>query len=294
MIYKICFLIILFSLHNPLEAKSNLLKYNLSICSVFKDEGEFLEEWIEYHRLLGVDHFYLYDYGSTDDFKEVLQPYIQEGIVTLVFWPITSLFEDKALLWSLGVQIAAYENALLLRCKETNWLVFLDIDEFLVPAQANTLPELLHMYQDKPGITVSSQCFNGITDSRRNLVIENILLVDAPKSKPEKEVSKTLFKPALCDGFTWPPYRCSFKQNQHPIRISSRELRINKYINRSADVSTFPSRKIAFDSLLNEQYTAELLSQGYQIEDQEQSIQRFVPTLLQKMALRLKSGELKF
>ena len=36
-------------------------KHQLSICAIFKNEAKFLKEWIEYHRLVGVDHFYLYD-----------------------------------------------------------------------------------------------------------------------------------------------------------------------------------------------------------------------------------------
>ena len=39
-------------------------------------------EWIEFHRLVGVERFFLYDNGSTDDHREVLAPYVEEGIVT--------------------------------------------------------------------------------------------------------------------------------------------------------------------------------------------------------------------
>ena len=33
----------------------------LSICAVYRDEGPYLREWIEFHRLVGVERFYLYD-----------------------------------------------------------------------------------------------------------------------------------------------------------------------------------------------------------------------------------------
>ena len=29
--------------------------------AILKDEDAFVEEWVAYHRILGVDHFYLYD-----------------------------------------------------------------------------------------------------------------------------------------------------------------------------------------------------------------------------------------
>ena len=36
-------------------------KYKLSITTLFKYEVDFLREWIEYHRAVGVEHFYLYE-----------------------------------------------------------------------------------------------------------------------------------------------------------------------------------------------------------------------------------------
>lgn len=36
-------------------------KYNLTICALVPGETRFLSEWLLYHRLLGVDHFSLYD-----------------------------------------------------------------------------------------------------------------------------------------------------------------------------------------------------------------------------------------
>lgn len=39
----------------------------LSIGAIFKDEAPYLAEWIEFHRLVGVEHFFLYDNLSTDE-----------------------------------------------------------------------------------------------------------------------------------------------------------------------------------------------------------------------------------
>src|SRR5437016_521510 len=70
------------SLHAS-EAK----KYNLSICTIFKNEAPYLKEWIEYHKLVGVDHFYLYNNLSLDAFRRILAPYIKDELVTLIQWP---------------------------------------------------------------------------------------------------------------------------------------------------------------------------------------------------------------
>src|SRR5579883_479648 len=90
-------------------------KYNLSIVAIFRNEKPYLREWIEYHRLVGVDHFYLYNNKSSDGSLEVLSPFIARGIVTLIDWPDTleeTLFnkEEYDTIWALSTQLPAYEN----------------------------------------------------------------------------------------------------------------------------------------------------------------------------------------
>ena len=48
-------------------------EFYFSISSTMKNEGQYLEEWIEFHRLVGCEHFILYDNDSTDDTVEILQ-----------------------------------------------------------------------------------------------------------------------------------------------------------------------------------------------------------------------------
>ena len=50
--------------------------YKLSVVAIMKNEGPYLREWIEYHKLVGVEKFYLYNNGSTDDTVEILSPYV--------------------------------------------------------------------------------------------------------------------------------------------------------------------------------------------------------------------------
>ena len=47
-------------------------KVFLSVVAIAKNEAPYIKEWIEYHKLVGVERFYFYDNGSTDNTREVL------------------------------------------------------------------------------------------------------------------------------------------------------------------------------------------------------------------------------
>ena len=81
LIYKI-----LFKFFPKKQRKTN---YGLVICAIFKNEVPYMREWIEYHLHVGVEHFYLYNNNSTDGYLDVLQPYVEKGVVTLTEWPET-------------------------------------------------------------------------------------------------------------------------------------------------------------------------------------------------------------
>lgn len=70
--------------------------YKLSILAIFQNKECFLKEWIDFHRLMGVEHFYLFNHLSSDDYLSVLQPYLSIGLVELYDWPYPSQEGDEA------------------------------------------------------------------------------------------------------------------------------------------------------------------------------------------------------
>lgn len=266
-------------------------KYNLSICAIIRNEATYLKEWIEYHRLVGVDHFYLYNIESKDRYFDTLKPYLN-NLVTLIQWPnLLDPAEKDPALCVIGSLLPALENATKYRAlHETKWLVFVDIDEFLVPPTCLKLPEILEKYKEYPGVILSSDFFNAAkvhTLPEKKLVIESTSLAPSPPQTPQKTVLKTIFKPELTCGFTWPPYEYQFKDNQKAIRLKRNELRINQYTNRNIEYFYQEKQKhrLSIDvQAISENEKQELL-QAYEIEDQEQAINRFVPEVLKRMGL---------
>ncbi len=54
--------------------------YYLGLVAIFRGEDSYLVEWIEFHRMMGVDHFILYDNGLEKSSQILLKPYIDKGI----------------------------------------------------------------------------------------------------------------------------------------------------------------------------------------------------------------------
>ena len=100
-------------------------EHYLSIAACVKDEGRYLREWIEYHLWAGVDHFYIYDNGSTDNTKEALETCMQRGIVTYHYWVRGErLYKNKQ-------QVQVYNDAVVRYKHCTKWLAIIDADEFM-------------------------------------------------------------------------------------------------------------------------------------------------------------------
>ena len=45
----------------------------IAICAIFKDEAPYLLEWLAFHKMIGVDLFFLYDNGSSDGGSELIR-----------------------------------------------------------------------------------------------------------------------------------------------------------------------------------------------------------------------------
>lgn len=278
-------------------------KYNLVVCALFKNEAKYLKEWIEYHRLIGVEHFYLYDNGSKDlpFAMRALGPYLKKKIVTLTHWPDLLPFEegDNAYKWALSTQISAYENALKLKAeKEAKWILFLDVNEFLVPVGEKSVSEILQEHENHPGLSLLSYAFDASqidTLPTKKLVIESTDMTELPEKNPQIAVTKTIFKPKECIGFFWFPYTCRLKDDQESFIIPDSDLRINTYVDRHTGYLNRKKRikgKLEIDSRsLSKEKIQEALKDGYEIEDQERHIYRFVPQVLERMKASNRSFE---
>ncbi|MEO1532466.1 MAG: glycosyltransferase family 2 protein [Pseudomonadota bacterium] len=139
----------------------------IAIAAIFKDEAPYLEEWIEFHALLGVRAFFLYDNGSTDGSAELLDAGGFSAAVTRLPW------------WSFdgmqSTQNFAHAHMLANFAADFRWVAFIDVDEFLMPADGDDLGATLGRFEHLPCVSLPWICFgpNGHKTRPEGLVIES-------------------------------------------------------------------------------------------------------------------------
>lgn len=175
-------------------------QYELAICGIFQNEARFLKEWIEFHRLQGVQHFYLINNLSNDNYFEVLQPYINYGIVEL-----SHCNENNPAQWNV-IQVCAY-NALLSKFqRECKWVAVLDVDEFLFPVEKSNLIEFLKEYEreDIAALYVFWQCYGStnVYQVPANKLMTNLLIMKAHEQYWLNKWGKSIIRPQKVSGIS--------------------------------------------------------------------------------------------
>ncbi|HTH82998.1 MAG TPA: glycosyltransferase family 2 protein, partial [Mucilaginibacter sp.] len=58
-----------------------------TICcvAILKNEQRFLDEWLVYHKMIGIDHFFLYDHEREQKLKDFLTPHA-DYLTVINYW----------------------------------------------------------------------------------------------------------------------------------------------------------------------------------------------------------------
>ncbi len=129
----------------------------LSLCLIAKDENDYLKEWLDYHILLGVEHFWIYDNDSQQPLVESIPEYVQKG------WVTVNPIHGK------GMQLYAYDHCIQSYGHLSQWIGFIDTDEFIVPGTTKSIPEYLQDFEPYGGLAISSLFFGADEKKERPL-----------------------------------------------------------------------------------------------------------------------------
>jgi hypothetical protein len=120
----------------------------ISICSIFRNEADYLKDWIEFHQKIGVEKFILYNDHSTDHFMDVLSPFISNQTVSLIDHKDTTGAR----------QMTSYAHYVVHFDKDSVWSAYIDVDEFLYPTK-DSLPQTLKNKNNQKAVVANWVCF---------------------------------------------------------------------------------------------------------------------------------------
>ncbi|MDJ0555858.1 MAG: glycosyltransferase family 92 protein [Microcoleaceae cyanobacterium MO_207.B10] len=267
-------------------------KWKLSVCAIMKNEGHYLVEWLEFHKLVGVERFYLYNNNSTDNTLDILDAYTERGEVILHDWPLQE-----------NQQSEAYTHCLEHYKTETEWIAFIDLDEFLFPTEKNNLQEVLEEFVEYPGIGVNWLNFgpSGHEKQPKGLQIENYTRrskASFPGNKHIKSIvrpEKTI-APLNPHQFSYIDGLLAVAENYQEINgfkteiHSVEKLRINHYTTRSKEESRKKMmRGTIYDNKQKQKWSFyEARHKMFDVEE-DLTIQRFLPDVKKKTAAKNKA-----
>lgn len=247
----------------------------LAICACIGYESSYLAEWIEFHRLLGVERFYLYNSREREDQRKVLDPYIRSGLVQLRDWD------------PFPPQLPAYQHCLEQHRDDARWIAFLDADEFLFPPQGESLPRKLRDFEANPGVGVNLALFGpcGHRERPAGLVSESY-----DRSVPSRFV-KTIVDPTRVVACRSPHFFIydegfAVDENRHPIwrgettYVSFSGLRVNHYYTKSeAEFRDKETRARADTGEIRAAGLDRILEQERRLAERDDAIAQYLPQL---------------
>jgi hypothetical protein len=168
----------------------------IAICAIFKNEAPYLLEWIAFHKMIGVDHFYLYDNGSDDGGTELIRNSVFADSLTVIDWP------------QRPGQFTAYADCISRYAAQCSWMGFIDLDEFIHPLEGNSLRAILQdpRYDAYSEILIFWMLFgsSGYQERPEGLVLENYRQRLPGESEVNGHVKTIARGPALLGAGTTP------------------------------------------------------------------------------------------
>lgn len=132
-------------------------RHGIAIVACVKNEADYLEEWLRYHKAVGIRRFYLYLDHCTDDTASVIDSMREAVDICLIPW--AGRMVDTSTENILNSQAIAFAHSILNFGADFRWMAFIDVDEFLLPKQTATVEEALTAAGGFPNISLPWHMF---------------------------------------------------------------------------------------------------------------------------------------
>lgn len=129
-----------------------------AIGAIFKNEAHILKEWLNHYFFHGVDHIYLINDNSSDNFMDILKPFLNKNLVTLYNGNNYTGKNSKGETFPkkfVGMQWRKYQFFFKEHFKKYMWFGIFDLDEFLYSPKSINIPKVLKTLENEKMITMN-------------------------------------------------------------------------------------------------------------------------------------------
>ena len=172
----------------------------VALCCIGRLENQYAVEYVEHYKKLGFDKIFIYDnnHDGEEHFEEVLQPFIDDGFVTIID------YRNKE-----AVQLSAYNDCYLKYGKEYDWIAFFDFDEFLTLVEDKDIKSYLSNFENFDCVKINWMVYTDndlVLNDHRPLHERFTTPMDYDKpvgySFPENNHTKSIIKGGI-ENFKW-------------------------------------------------------------------------------------------
>jgi len=126
----------------------------IAIIAIAKNENNYINEWIDYHLNLGFDNIIICD----NDDELVLTGIVKDSRVIIEDW--TNYY---------GVQLPAYRETFTKYRNDYDWVLFIDIDEFLILENHTNVKDFISSFDND--VQCINLCWKHFGDERQLNVV---------------------------------------------------------------------------------------------------------------------------
>jgi hypothetical protein len=121
----------------------------IALVTSVRNEGLSILEWIAHHRTLGITDFFVYTNDNTDGSEALLDILASRGIIKLVR---NAMASDNPI----QTKVLEHSVQFLAELRDYEWVLFTDVDEFLVPRIGSDITDFFHELSKRFGRALPS------------------------------------------------------------------------------------------------------------------------------------------
>lgn len=204
-------------------------KHPIAIAAIFKNEKEYIIEWLAWHLSQGIQHFIIMDNESDDGTTELLQQLAAKNLITL-----HSIPHKKK------VQLVAYNQILKQYKSKFELIAFIDADEFLMPMDDHlAATHITNLFQDKSigALAINWRVFgtSGHQSKVEGHILTNFTLA-ANDKQPRNHYIKSICRSAAAAQIF--VHHITLKKGYRYINPASEDIAFSEWANNNLSTPT--------------------------------------------------------